>query len=48
MRDGFQTLFAREEDDANNIQANEDYTSGVKRFVLPPAGSHVYLLRRLI
>lgn len=48
MRDGFQALFLRESDDADNFQANEDYSGGAKRFVLAPASGHTYQLERLI
>lgn len=48
MRDGYHPLFLREEDDADNYKANEDYSSAIKRFVLAPAGKRVYLVDRLI
>lgn len=48
MRDGYHPLLLREEDDSNNYKANEDYSAAVKRFVLAPSGSDVYLLERLI
>lgn len=48
MRDGYHPLFLREEDDADNYKANEDYSSATKRFVLAPSGKRVYLVNRLI
>lgn len=47
MRDGFNSLLLRESDDSNNYNANEDYSAG-KRFILTPASTDIYLLKRLV
>lgn len=48
MRDGFNPLLLRESDDANNYNANEDYSGAIKRFLLTPASTDIYIVKRLI
>lgn len=48
MRDGFNPLLLRESDDANNYNANEDYSGAIKRFLLAPASTDIYSVKRII